>query len=44
MGFGDDNAGGDLDLGLGTPSSFTHTPSYMRMTPSGHTPGYLMRE
>ena len=25
----------NMDLGLGTPSSFTHTPSYLRMTPSG---------
>eukprot|EP00347_Sterkiella_histriomuscorum_P011579 403371915 len=35
----------NLDLGLGTPSSFNHTPSYVRLTtPSGQTPGYLMRE
>jgi len=25
----------DLDLGLGTPSSLAHTPSYLRVTPSG---------
>ena len=33
-----------MDIGLQTPSSFTHTPSwYMRMTPS-QAPGYLLRE
>lgn len=25
----------NLDLGLGTPSSFNQTPSYVRLTPSG---------
>jgi hypothetical protein len=43
-GFNEEEKMNDLDLGLGTPSSFTQTPSYMRMTPSGQTPGYLMRE